>query len=147
MIKKGYFKKNLWIFLLLLLLFQCDGNDDETALDSDLFDHKWMRSHEEDPNDSVNVFRPKSYHFPESPGRIGFQFYKSGDMIYYDIAPGKGQFPVSGKWKYNQKEGTLSVNIGKSGKSAFSIKILKVNDEILKVKRVDKRAAYKKKVK
>lgn len=140
----GLFKLPFLLCFAGMILQKCGQSGNEKLPDKALFSHKWVRSHEEDPADSLNVFRPESYNFPESPGRIAFQFFENGDFIYYDVAPGKKRFPVSGKWNYNQKTDRLFVTVGKSQQSTFIIKIIEVSNNKLKIRKISRKPQDKK---
>ena len=58
---------------------------------------QWIHSHEEDTQD-VTVYRPASYDFPPSRGRMGFEFRKDGKLIYYGIARADGSDQIPGSW-------------------------------------------------
>lgn len=75
----------------------------------------WYHSHEEDMND-LKFYRPKSYPFPPSKGRTGFQLLSDGSAIYKGIAPNDVPADRIGTWELSNDDTKLSINIGSKGK-------------------------------
>src|SRR5215475_12064281 len=61
-----------------------EGVGEMEALEACILGH-WTHSHEEDTPDAM-IYRPASYSFPPSRGRMGLEFRSGGDLVYYGIA-------------------------------------------------------------
>ena len=59
---------------------------------------RWLHSHEED-TDTEMVFRPATFNFPRSRGRMGFELKRDGGLIEIGIAPTDGPLETQGRWK------------------------------------------------
>ena len=64
---------------------------------ADLVGH-WRHSHEEDRGDRL-VFRPESYAFPLSRGRVAFKLDADGRAMRYPIGADDRSGAVAGKWR------------------------------------------------
>ena len=64
---------------------------------------RWLHSHEED-TDAVMVYRPASYPFPRSRGRMGFELRPDNSLTEIGTAPGDGPREESGTWKIRDGE-------------------------------------------
>lgn len=58
----------------------------------------WIHSFEEDDKEKT-VYRPKSFVFPLSRGREGFQLKSNGEFIYYSISSIDGHERIFGRFK------------------------------------------------
>jgi hypothetical protein len=58
---------------------------------------RWLHSHEEDSTTEA-VYRPASYAFPRSRGRVGFELGPNHSFIEIGIAPADGPQETSGTW-------------------------------------------------
>jgi len=96
----------------------------------------WLHSHEEDHGDTL-VFRPNSYDFPPSRGRIGFQLEANGNLKQYDIAPTDGLEEKAGKWQMRDEK-TLEATFPEGNSSNYEAEIISVSPEILELKRTYK---------
>ncbi|HHJ16932.1 MAG TPA: hypothetical protein ENJ80_09565 [Gammaproteobacteria bacterium] len=64
---------------------------------------RWLHSHEEDSGDEM-VFRPGSYDFPPSRGRMGYEFHADRRCSLIGIAPADGSI-ITGGCRWRHKEG------------------------------------------
>lgn len=64
----------------------------------ELLHQHWVHSHEED-TDGEMVFRPATFNFPRSRGRMGFELKPDSRLIEYGIAPADGPRETQGTWK------------------------------------------------
>ena len=55
-----------------------------TLIDGECINNVWIHSYEEDEGNK-SVYRPKSYEFPPSRGRDGFQIKQNGEIIFKTI--------------------------------------------------------------
>ncbi|MGA2888184.1 MAG: hypothetical protein ABSE51_09045 [Terracidiphilus sp.] len=62
-----------------------------------ILNQRWLHSHEEDTADEM-VFRPASFPFPPSRGRIGFELQPDGIVVVQSIAPTDGPQDLLGTW-------------------------------------------------
>jgi hypothetical protein len=106
--------------------------DDAGELPKALFTD-WRHSHEEDSPD-VKVFRPSSYKFPRSRGRVGFEIKKNGEFVQYEIAPTDGLAKRTGRWKAEGKD-TITVAFDGADAKPLTIKIASLQDQVLKIKK------------
>jgi hypothetical protein len=91
----------------------------------------WIHSHEEDTSDAM-VYRPASYKFPPSRGRVGYEFRPDGKLIYYGIAATDGSEPLSGSWVI-EAPNLVRVKVDSQRIQPFVMQVVSCNDQILKV--------------
>lgn len=93
----------------------------------------WIHSHEEDAQ-GVMVYRSANFNFPPARGRIGVDFRKGGELVYYGIARADGSEQSSGSWVI---EGTDRVRIKVDSEriQPFVWQVVSCNDQALKVRR------------
>lgn len=70
---------------------------------------KWTHSCEED-SDGVKIFRPSSYKFPPSRGRVTFVLKEHGELEYMPLAANDLHQFYPGTWKLEQQQLTLQYN-------------------------------------
>jgi hypothetical protein len=80
---------------------------------SEIFNQSWRHSHEEDTGSEM-VFRPASYDFPPSRGRIGFRLTRDGSAIVDSIAPADGSREQNGSWSLDQNA-NLQIDLKDAG--------------------------------
>lgn len=87
-------KSLVFMFFLLACNQATMSNQDKT----ELYQH-WIHSYEEDDKVKQYVtYRPSSYDFPLSRGRIGFKINPDGTFIYHPIAPFDGNLTIMMTW-------------------------------------------------
>src|SRR5262249_46362827 len=59
---------------------------------------RWLHSHEEDTGVEM-VFRPASFKFPPSRGRMGFELRPDQSLVEIGIAPADGPQESAGRWE------------------------------------------------
>jgi len=59
---------------------------------------QWVHSHEED-SASEMVFRPATFAFPRSRGRVAFELKPDHSLVETGLAPSDGPQMDSGKWE------------------------------------------------
>ena len=91
----------------------------------------WLHSHEEDRGDTL-VFRPNSYDFAPSRGRIGFQLEAGGTIKQYDIAPTDGLEEKTGQWQMRGKN-RLEVTFPQHNSTDYEAEIISIDAEKLKL--------------
>ena len=71
----------------------------------------WTDSREEnDPESTINVFRPCDYkNFPVSRYRLSINFYENNTSSWLHLADNDAHFIKEGTWTLNEKTGALNV--------------------------------------
>jgi hypothetical protein len=82
---------------------------EQQQLLSQLFEKRWIHSYEEDTNDS-QTYRPSTYNFPLSRGRIAFEIEKNGIFIQYGIGPDDTRKKVEGNWTIGEEPNTIKID-------------------------------------
>jgi hypothetical protein len=75
----------------------------QLLLSQEIFEKRWIHSREEDTNDS-QTYRPSTFNFPLSRGRIAFEIEKNGTFIQYGIGPDDTRKKVEGNWTIEEEE-------------------------------------------
>jgi hypothetical protein len=94
---------------------------------------RWKHSHEEDTPD-VRVYRPASYNFPRSRGRIGFEFREGGELIYHGIGRADGSEQSSGRWIIEEPN-LIRIDVDHERIQPFVLEVVSCDAEALKVRR------------
>jgi hypothetical protein len=118
--------------LFSILLFtnqQCSNEENFKNLNQ-----RWVHSYEED-SVGVEAFRPQEFNFPPSRGRKGMEFKADGQFIRYDIAPTDGNVAVTGNWVPAKGKNRVQINLTDAKKSSYTLEIVSLTDELLKVKK------------
>jgi hypothetical protein len=68
-----------------------------TKSPKELFQH-WVHSHEEDTSAEM-VFRPATFKFPRSRGRLSFELKTDGNMVQHRIGSTDRSEALRGNWK------------------------------------------------
>jgi hypothetical protein len=98
----------------------------------ELLHQRWIHSHEEDSANEM-VFRPASFHFPPSRGRIGFELKPDRSYTDIGIAPGDGPAESTGSWKVDR--GELQLFSGSSSTPTQTYRIIASSKDRLVVGR------------
>jgi hypothetical protein len=93
----------------------------------------WIHSHEEDTQ-GLMVFRPASYTFPPSRGRIGYDFCKGGELIYYGIGRADGSEQFSGSWVMEGPD-RIRIKVDSERLEPFVLQVVSCDGQTLKVRR------------
>jgi hypothetical protein len=72
----------------------------EIDIDRQYLQQHWMHSHEEDTASEM-VFRPVTYKFPRSRGRIGYEFKSNGKCTITGFGPTDRSQKSGSKWELN----------------------------------------------
>jgi hypothetical protein len=104
------------------------------TLPAALFKH-WVHAHEEDTGD-VEVYRPQGTPLPPAFGRTAIEIKRNGDFIQHDIGPADEPLRVAGHWN---AEGTRQLHVELRDGRAFTLNIVALDDQLLKVRRVNVR--------
>lgn len=123
------------LFCLLLMAGTCKkkSTKETMAITQALLGKTWLHSHEEDRGDTL-IFRPNTYDFPPSRGRIGFQMEANGTMKQYDIAPTDGLEEKAGEWRMRDKN-HMEVTFPKHNSTDYEVEIFSIDTDKLKLKR------------
>jgi hypothetical protein len=97
---------------------------------------QWFHSYEDESEKGIELYRPKSYPFPRSRGRIGFEIKDNGEFISYGIAAADGYETTVGKWNFKEPN-ELIVNFGDPQKKPYKFIIISIDENILKIKRIE----------
>ncbi len=73
----------------------------EDKLSHDLLCQRWIHSHEEDTATEM-VFRPATFPFPRSRGRISFDLRRDGTLIGRGIGPTDRRTQETGRWRLTE---------------------------------------------
>jgi len=80
-----------------------------------LYQH-WLHSHEED-TESELVYRPATFDFPPSRGRVGFEFLPSGTCAIFGIAPTNGSQKSDCRWSFENAKNLKIIISFESGET------------------------------
>lgn len=111
----------LFIFLTSLLFIAtseaCKGTDPPIEKIKNIY---WKHSHEDDKGDTI-AYRPKSFNFPPSRGREGFELKDKGIFIKYAIAPTDGIIPLEGRWEQTENPYIVSIQLNENSEYKFPL--------------------------
>lgn len=108
----------------------------------------WFNSFEEEKTNAGNIYRPQSFDFPLSRGRSGIEFLQNG--LFYELFPGPSDamVKIEGNWIYTSKTKSIEITfplknnlssptITQTIPKPYTILVLSVSKEVLKIKKVD----------
>ena len=98
----------------------------------EILQKRWIHSHEEDTETEM-VFRPASFAFPPSRGRIGFELRPDQSLVEIGIAPADGPQESSGKWKL--QDNLLKFFTPSSRTPTRTLQIISADNKRLRVKK------------
>jgi hypothetical protein len=99
----------------------------------EIYEKRWIHSREEDTNE-IQVYRPSTFNFPLSRGRIAFEIEKSGIFIQYGIGPDDTKKKVEGNWTIEEPN-TIKINFVDKSIKSYSMKILSYDNNTLLIER------------
>jgi hypothetical protein len=102
-------------------------------LPPEIYEKRWIHSREEDTND-IQVYRPSTFNFPLSRGRVAFEIEKSGIFIQYGIGPDDTRKKVEGNWTVEEPN-TIKIDFADKSIKSYKMKIILCNDDILKIRK------------
>jgi hypothetical protein len=79
------------------------------------------------------VYRPKSYSFPPSRGRRGFDFREAGELVYIGIGRADGSEEFSGSWVV-EGSNQVRINVNSDRIRSFVLHVVSCDDKALKVR-------------
>jgi hypothetical protein len=82
---------------------------------------RWVHSHEEDTPTEM-VFRPETWSFPPSRGRIGFELRADGSFVDLAIAPSDVPEESEGRWEL--RGDTLYLHSTPSAPTGRALKVI-----------------------
>jgi hypothetical protein len=97
-----------------------------------IFKH-WVHSREEDTTDTL-VYRPSNFKFQPSRGREGIEIKKGGEFIQYAIGQDDRSKKIMGRFNVEEPN-RLDIRFDEVQLKPFTLKILKCDDEVLRVER------------
>ena len=108
----------------------------QQLLSQEIFEKRWIHSYEEDTNDS-QTYRPSTFNFPLSRGRIAFEIEKNGTFIQYGIGPDDTRKKVEGNWTIEEEEpNTIKINFAPDKPiKSYNMKIILCNDDVLRIRK------------
>jgi hypothetical protein len=108
----------------------------QQLLSQEIFEKRWIHSYEEDTNDS-QTYRPSTYNFPLSRGRIAFEIEKNGIFIQYGIGPDDTRKKVEGNWTIGEEEpNTIKIDFAPDKPiKSYNMKIILCNDNVLRIRK------------
>lgn len=133
--------KSIPVIFLVCWVFvagTCKKNSDAKTMTKNLalLEKTWLHSHEESRGDTM-VFRPNTFDFPPSRGRIGFKMDADGTFHQFDIAPTDGLEEHQGRWVMPDEK-HLNVTFPDKKSTDFSAQIISMTPEMMKVIRTFK---------
>lgn len=103
------------------------------ALPEELWGRRWVRSHEEETPDDVQVYRPDTFAFPPSHPRPGLKFDRWGVVTVFTPHPlDAGTVPQFGHWTGVEDDG---VELRLPGAEATVLRLIEVAQDRLRVRR------------
>jgi hypothetical protein len=110
--------------------------EQQQLLSQEIFEKRWIHSYEEDTNDS-QTYRPSTYNFPLSRGRIAFEIEKNGIFIQYGIGPDDTRKKVEGNWTIGEEEpNTIKIDFATDKPiKSYNMKIILCNDDVLRIRK------------
>ena len=117
---------------IMLASQSCTAQMQDIPVD-EVFDVKWVHSHE-DSSEDINAYRPESYNFPPSRGRRGFKMLKDKSFINYEIVPTDGIIERKGRWK-KENDNTFTILFGKKENHRnYTMEFVSLSKNLLKIK-------------
>jgi hypothetical protein len=107
--------------------------DSEGKVSRDLLCREWTYSHEED-TDTERVFRPATFPFPRSRGRISFDLRPDGTVIERGIGPTDRRTETTGRWGLTP-DGILEFKHEPNGPAHQRYKVRSVTKDELRLSR------------
>ena len=110
--------------------------EQQQLLSQEIFEKRWIHSYEEDTNDS-QTYRPSTFNFPLSRGRIAFEIEKNGIFIQYGIGPDDTRKKVEGNWTIGEEEpNTIKIDFATDKPiKSYNMKIILCNDDVLRIRK------------
>ncbi len=99
----------------------------------DLLCRRWIHSHEEDTETEM-VFRPATFPFPRSRGRISFELRPDGTLVEQGMGPTDRRTEATGRWAL-AADGILEFTRGSQEPPHQRYKIRSVTADALRVSR------------
>jgi hypothetical protein len=110
----------------------------QVLLSQEIFEKRWIHSCEEDTNDS-QTYRPSTFNFPLSRGRIAFEIEKNGTFIQYGIGPDDTRKKVEGNWTIEEEEeepNTIKIDFAPDKPiKSYNMKIISYDNNTLLIKK------------
>ena len=102
----------------------------------EIYEKRWIHSREEDTNDS-QTYRPSTFNFPLSRGRIAFEIEKNGIFIQYGIGPDDTRKKVEGNWTIEEEEpNTIKIDFAPDKPiKSYNMKIISYDNNTLLIKK------------
>lgn len=123
-----------YLLFICLVLSGLTAAKCQRELEPLVFDKTWLHANEEDEGE-IKVYRPNTYNFPPSRGRTGFALEQNGTFRLYSIAPTDGLEEHTGHWEL-LKDNLLQVTFPDKENENFTLELMLVTAEIVKVRRV-----------
>ncbi|MBI1741583.1 hypothetical protein HYR54_00770 [Candidatus Acetothermia bacterium] len=102
-------------------------------VNADVLPQWWVHSHEED-TEAEMVFRPATFNFPPSRGRISFDLKPDGSLAESGIAPDDRRLETKGTWKL-EDDNTLAFYTGSQSAPHRVMRITSVDKDRLVIKK------------
>jgi hypothetical protein len=94
---------------------------------------RWLHSHEEDTQ-TERVYRPSTYSFGPSRGRMGFELRPDGSCTWIGISPRDGSAEQGCRWEHRRNaEEVLTIEL--SGGNRQELQVVSLDNDRLVVRR------------
>lgn len=121
----------LKIFLFTVILSSLTNIQN---INTEILYRLWIQSSEEQTDD-ILVYRPAGYELPKVWGREKMEFNKSGEYIYYQIAPDDGYLTLKGTFELDNENNELHITYLKDKHQIETdYKLIDITCNILKLK-------------
>jgi hypothetical protein len=128
----------LLLFLALTFFSSCQKESDAVApavFQDQVLGQTWLESTEEEqPGSDVQVFRPDTYAFPDSRGRMGFRFDAEGGFTGQGPSPADGVAVYPGRWTTEDNHVFRITPTGRT--SSYGLQIISLQDNVLRLRRL-----------
>lgn len=122
----------LFLFATTTILTGCQASKKSPSDSSKYLYQHWIHSHEEDLED-IKTYRPASFDFPPSRGRVGMEFKPNGSYIEHKIGANDAPVAVLGKYSKNN-QGNFILTPDDKSKKTREFQLIELNKDFIKIK-------------
>ncbi|HWG42532.1 MAG TPA: hypothetical protein VN688_07065 [Gemmataceae bacterium] len=103
------------------------------TISHEALERHWIHSHEEDTRAEM-VFRPASFPFPPSRGRLGFELHADGSYVETGIGPTDKPRKADGSW-HLEDENQLTIHMNVQRQPSRVMRVVSVSPERLVIRK------------